>query len=99
MWTMSDLLFEITESKTAGAIRWQKRALAAEAELAAEGGRSLVKMTSDRNQFRDRSSELEARVAELELTLDGRDRAMQKIIERNMELQEKLPDQSGEGGS
>lgn len=33
MWTMSDLLFEITESKTAGAIRWQKRALAAEAKL------------------------------------------------------------------
>lgn len=31
---MSDLLFKITESKTQGAIRWQKRALQAEARVA-----------------------------------------------------------------
>ncbi len=58
---MDNLLFKITESKTQGAIRWQKRALAAEGKLAED-----VAHASERLVEGATFKHLSARVAELE---------------------------------
>lgn len=59
----------------------------------------IISLNRKNGELQDSLTVAWARVAELEKTLNGRERAMQKIIERNMELQEMLTDQNGEGAN